>query len=396
VVGPEANRQILVAERDHFDWRTEDDPVTILLRRGLLVVDGDEHDRLRQLMDPSLYKRQALRQVKVMRDELEYVTSRWDAGSTIDMLPEMRKISLLVLMKASFKIDFRPDMDRMWKPILASIKFISPGPWILWPGMPRLGYRRRLRALDAYLFEAVAARRRTLSQSEQEVDPSDLLGALISSQDMSDDIVRDQLLTMLIAGHDTSTALLAWSLYLLGKHPEALERVTQEVNTVLAGEPVRADHLGQLTFLDCVIKESLRLYPPIHVGNRRVVEDISVSGCPIERGTRLMYSIFLSHRHPDQWTDADDFNPDRFDARGGGRPAALSYVPFGAGPRNCIGAAFAQIQAKVVLAQILSDFELNYVDRPVRPYMGATLEPRPGVFMKVKRRPRPASSSPGR
>jgi cytochrome P450 len=130
----------------------------------------------------------------------------------------------------------------------------------------------------------------------------------------------------------------------------------------------------------------LRLYPPIHVGNRLVAEDTALSGYELRAGTRVMASIYLSHRDERYWEEPQAFRPERFE-RGGERPPAFTYVPFGGGPRACIGAAFAQVEAKVVLARILQRFTLEDVGRPVWPYMGATLEPHPGVFLRVKRRP---------
>lgn len=384
VAGPEANRQVLVRERHKLKWRNEEDAVTRLLRHGLLVEDDESHDRLRACMDPPLRKRNAVANLEAMREEVAYVCTGWQDGAVHDMLVEMRKISLLILMRASFHWDLREDLDLIWKPILTAIKYISPGPWLLWPNMPRPGYEEDLKKLDDYLYLMIASRRRQLADSGAEPDPSDLLGALIAT-DMEDGLIRDQLLTMLIAGHDTSTALLSWALYLLGRHPAKLARATEEVDAVLGGAPVEVRHLPDLEYVDWVAKEALRLYPPIHVGNRSTREDMSIHGCPIRAGTRLMYSIYLSHRHPDYWKDPDSFEPERFGPDGDKRES-LSYVPFGGGPRNCIGAAFAQIQSKVVLSHILTYFDLQLVDRNIRPYMGATLEPKPGVKMRVRRR----------
>ena len=202
---------------------------------------------------------------------------------------------------------------------------------------------------------------------------------------MTDDLIRDQILTMLIAGHDTSTALLAWALHLLGKHPDVLAQAQAEVDAVVGQDSLTMVQVNQLDYLDMVVKETLRLYPPIHVGNRIVAEDTAVTGYELKAGTRVMASIYLSHRDKRYWDAPEQFRPERFD-RGGDKPPAFTYIPFGGGPRACIGAAFAQVEAKVVLARILQQFELTDTGRTVKPYMGATLEPRPGVFLRVKRR----------
>jgi cytochrome P450 len=214
---------------------------------------------------------------------------------------------------------------------------------------------------------------------------------------MDDDLIRDQLLTMLIAGHDTSTALLSWALYLLGEHPQVMAQVEKEAfalhsKAVLPSDAVWTEEkLNHLKVLDQVIKETLRLFPPIHVGNRFAKEDIDLQGYAVPKGSRVMVSMYLSHRDEAVWEEPESFCPHRFDRseradRNKQRPS-LSYIPFGGGPRNCIGATFAQIESKVVLARILQQFKLQLSPgQKVRPYMGATLEPRPGVKMIVQRR----------
>ncbi len=383
LAGPESNRAILVTDRDKFLWRNEADPVTRLLRHGILVEDGDNHDRLRDIMNPALHRQQVNVQVEGMWRHTDMIMATWSAQSTVDMLVEMRRIALLILMDSLFSVDFQADMRRMWDPILKAIKFISPGMWIIWPKMPRVGYGKALSQLDAYLYEIIARRRAA------RVWIDDLLGRLID-EGLDDDSIRDQMLTMLIAGHDTSTALLAWSLYLLGSHPDEMARARQEVDRVLGHHPPAVEHVGALDYLGQVIKEALRLYPPIHVGNRFTVEDTPVAGYLIPGQTRTMYSIYLTHRDPAVWPDPAKFCPARFDHQAAGpkRPA-LSYVPFGGGPRNCIGATFAQVEVKIVLARILQRYELELISQDVRTYMGATLEPRPGVMMRVSSRRKP-------
>ena len=379
LAGPEWNRKMLVSERGHFRWRTESDPVTKLLRHGVLVEDGDRHVRLREIMDPSLQRGRVATQAAAMQHITDRALDSWPDGAELDMLVEMRRLALLVLMGVLFGEDVEDDLPRIWDPILKSIEYISPGAWIVAPGIPRPGYARPLRALDDYLYELIARRRGAGAAGD------DLLSVLIRHPELDDDDIRDQLLTMLIAGHDTSTAQLSWVLYLLGSHPDVMRKLTAEIDSALdaAGPAPSAEKLRSLKYLDAVLKETLRLYPPIHVGNRRAAADVDLGGCPIPEDSRVMVSIYLTHRDPEHWPDPDRFNPERFmDAAPGQRPA-LAYIPFGGGPRSCIGAAFSQVEARVVLARILQRFRLELSDAPVHAHMGATLEPRPGVRMRV-------------
>ncbi|MBK8984989.1 MAG: cytochrome P450 [Chloroflexi bacterium] len=394
-VGPDTNREIMVTKRDQFIWRKESDPVTKLLRRGVLVVDGQEHDDLRAVMDPPLHRRHVVNHVAAFWRYTDEVIDRWADGRTVDMLVEMRKVALLILMGTMFKVEFSPDLERLWQPILKAISYISPGLWIIFPNLPRPQYRRAIAEIDAYLYGVIAQRRADLAQNAPGAagapgapnDPGDLLEQLIRSG-LDDDRIRDQMLTMLIAGHDTSTALLAWVWYLLGSHPEAMAQAKAEVTAVLptAAEPPTLEQINRLDYLDMVIKEALRLYPPIHAGNRHAGTDMVVDGYEVPQDTRVMYSIYLSHRDERYWEEPDKFCPHRFDhaqSEQGARPP-LTYVPFGGGPRNCIGAAFAQVESKVVLARILQRFDLELLNgAEIKPYMGATLEPRPGVHMKL-------------
>lgn len=377
--GPILNRCILVSQRHEFLWRPEQDPVTRLLRHGLLVEDGEAHDALRALMEPATTRPAVNDHVEAMVDYTDQILDQWQDGATVDMLVEMRRIALLILMGTMFGTEFAPELDRLWKPILRSIKYISPGLWIIWPNIPRPGYRRPLRQLDEYLYSLIRERR------ERGARKGDLLDVLIGGG-LSDDLIRDQMLTMLIAGHDTSTALLSWALYLLGSHPEIMAQAQDEVDQILGRRAPAVEDVNQLRYLDQVIKETLRLYPPIHVGNRMVPKDLQVEGYTIPANTRVMYSIYLTHRDGKHWPDPLRFDPDRFDrSLRHGRPA-LAYVPFGGGPRNCIGATFAQVESKIVLARILQRFDLVLHNQRIRPYMGATLEPRPGVEMRLSLR----------
>jgi cytochrome P450 len=313
----------------------------------------------------------------MMCRQTDRVTATWQDGQRVDMLIEGRKIALLVIMDALFGVDIWEDLPRLWTPILKSVEYISPGAWILWRHIPRPGYKKHLKVLDEYLYGIISTRRATAAKH-------DLLGHLIEAG-LDDSRIRDQMLTMLIAGHDTSTALLAWTFTLLGQHPDVFSRLIQELDLALGTEPPLAASGWQPHLLDEVIKESLRLYPPIHIGNRVVADELHFNGGSVPAGERLFYSIYLTHRDPAHWERPNDFCPERF-AHGRKQPP-FAYVPFGGGPRACIGAAFGQAEARIVIARLLQSFTFEPLNaEKIHAHMGATLEPRPGVLMKVNRR----------
>jgi cytochrome P450 len=212
-----------------------------------------------------------------------------------------------------------------------------------------------------------------------------LLGLLIAAG-MPDALIRDQLLTLIIAGHDTSTALLSWTLYLLSNHPEVQARVQAELDSVLGSAPPSLAQLGQLSYLEQVINETLRLYPPIHLGSRIAAEDLEFQGHHIPTGQRVLYSIYLTQRDPRYWDKPAEFCPERFAPALSRQHLPYTFQPFGGGSRNCIGMAFAQVEVKVVLARILQHFDLRFTGHSVRLRMGATLEPAPGVMVIAQRR----------
>jgi cytochrome P450 len=372
VFGPEANRKVFVTERDKVLWRNTD-PVTDLLKNGVLIVDGDEHDHYRKLMEPALHPSTLSRYTPLIIAHTDRVSSQWCDGDMVDMLVESRKIALLIIMDTLFSKDVWDDIPRIWKPILKAIEYISPGAWILWRKIPRPGFRKPLQELDDYLFGIIADRRRQTAGHGQSftVNRHDLLQHLIDAG-LSDQLIRDQMLTMMIAGHDTSTALLAWVFAMLGQHPDVHTRVVDEVNS-----------MEKSPLLDQVIKESLRLYPPIHIGNRLVAEEMEFTEGSIPVGERLFYSIYLTHHDESIWEDAEDFCPERFAY--GRKTPPFSYVPFGGGPRACIGAAFGQAEARIVLSHLLKHYTFEFMNHPIHAHMGATLEPRPGVKMRVKK-----------
>ena len=382
LVGPAAARFVMLGPEGDLLWRFEKDPVARLLRHGVLVEDGAAHDALRTLMTPALHRRMIDAEVATMARCIDARLDTWPSDGHVDALDEMRAIALAVLTETLFGVDIAPDLERLWRVILRTLAYISPGAWIVWPDAPRPGYGRALRAMDGYLHRLIAQRR----AAERGGGPArdDLLGVLVHS-DLSDDVIRDQLLTMLIAGHDTATALLSWALVALGQDQDIQARARAEVRTVLGGAAPTAESSARLPYLEQVIKETLRLYPPIHVGNRRAARDLAFQGHRIPAGTRVLFSIFLTHRHAAHWPDPDRFDPDRFDAATRSAPEPFTYLPFGGGPRFCIGTAMARVEARVVLARLLQRFAWSLEPgKRITLRMGATLEPGGRGWLRVR------------
>jgi cytochrome P450 len=383
LAGPEAGRFILTDQREAFQWRLETDPITDLLVHSVLVEDGAVHDAMRDKLAPSLHRRMMQRYADSIRRRTDQVIDTWADGQQVDMLVEARKIALLALMDSLFEVDYSPELERLWRSVIYLINFISPGLWMFWGGVPRPGYRKYRAQMDGYLYDIIRLKR-TLLERNPTPEHMDMVSYLIYAG-MPEERIRDQLMTMLIAGHDTSTAQLSWVFHLLGQHPQHMQRLQAEVDNQLGSATPDAENTSRLGALEQVIKEALRLYPPIHIGSRTALKDLEFKGVHIPAGTRVLYSIYLTHRHPQYWDAPDQFLPERFD--GTRKYDPYQYLPFGMGKRNCIGAVFAQHEARIVLARVLQRVQLRAAGRAhVHIHMGATLEPRPGVPMTVQRR----------
>jgi cytochrome P450 len=385
LVGPQANHFVAVDGRTDLLWRPPKDPVTHLLRRGLLVTDGEEHDHLRRQLTPALHRRLMDGYAPKMLALTDEMAGSWQDGSLVDSLPEMRRLALLILFATLFDVDLRPDLHRIWPHLLSVLRYISPGLWLVFPRLPRFGYQRSIRALDSYLYELIRQRR-----AHQDEFGEDMLTHLVRQPDLDDDLVRDQLLTILIAGHDTSTALLTWALYLFAAYPDQQKAVQAEIDLRLAGQIPDARSTLDLPHLEAFIQECLRLYPPIHIGNRIAARDLQYGGYHIPAGARVVYSIYLTHRDPRHWPDPERFDPARFMPGTRQSPPHYAYLPFGGGPRNCIGMAFAQVEVRLILSRLLQHFTFALPSRGApdhtRPHMGATLEPHPSPRLVVRRR----------
>lgn len=394
MLGPEANHFITVARPENFHWRESSFGDLIpLLGDGLLTVDSDYHDRARAIMLPAFHRRQLAAAVDAMAAEAGAAIERLRPGEVFDLYAWMRNLAMRIAMRALLGLD----PDEAGRGAAAAIHFERAlgyyGIDFQWrllrgPGSP---WRRMLasrRALDEIVFGEIAAAR-----SEPDAERMDILSLLIGARGdggeaFTDREIRDQVMTLMFAGHDTSTSTLTFMMHELARHPDALARLAEERERVLGGAVPSPEQLEkEMPYLDMVLDEVLRLYPPAWIGPRRAVREFEFGGCTVPRGAYVHYCSWASHRIPEVFPDPEAFVPERFTRE---RKAALprgAYVPFGGGRRVCIGKRFGQTEVKLVATMLLQRLRLDALPgRTMTVRQMPTLSPRGGLPMRVEAR----------
>ena len=395
MLGPAANHYVTVSHADNFRWREgRFGDLTMLLGDGLLTIDGEYHDRARRIMMPAFHSRRVAAAVNTMVEEGTRALERWRVGEVLDVYEWMRNLAMRIAMRALLGLD-PDDADRGARAAFhferaleyygtTALGRIARGPFT--------AHRRMLASrevLDEIVYAEIAERRRSADR-----DRGDVLGLLLDARDeedgsqLSDREIRDQLMTLLFAGHDTSTSTLSFLVYELARNPHELERLTAEQDEVLGDAPPTADQVASgLPQLDMALDETLRLYPPAWIGPRRAVQAFEFEGRHVPAGAHVNYCSWASHRLPEVFPDPEAFVPERFERA---RKAALpkgAYVPFGGGSRICIGKRFGQMEVKAVATLLLQRFRLERLPgHTMNVRQMPTLSPRGGLPMVVRPR----------
>ncbi len=404
---PDDIRQVL--ERDHrrFTKSRGLENAALVLGRGLLTSEGQLHARQRRLMMPAFHREKILAYGADMVARTEERAAGWQAGQQVDMAAEMMHLTRRIVARSLF--GYEPAgadevLDRALSALVGSFGapgvFLVPLPWVERGWLPGTGGLASAKAtLDRVVYGMIARRR----EADQPGD--DLLGLLLQARDeegqgMSDHQLRDEVLTLFLAGHETTANALTWTLYLLGEHPEAMARLQAELDRVLDGRPPRPEDLPELTYTRQVLTESMRLYPPAWMIGRRATSDLVLGGYGIPRGATILMSQWVVHRDPRWHAQPERFRPERWAEPAAGELPKYAYFPFGGGPRRCIGEAFAWMEGILILATIARRWSPSLVPgHPVEPQPLITLRPRHGMQMRLARRdlgPEPAAWSPAR
>jgi cytochrome P450 len=332
---------------------------------SVLVLDGPEHLRQRKLLLPPFHGARMKAYAEIMRDTTTRVCREWPTDAAFELHSFMQQITLEVILHTVFGVDDAARMkalgDRLTtildigtRPGLAAILL----PDFVYGPSSRLMAERRL--ADALIYDELE-RRRAAGDAATRTDIMSLLLAAVDEdgQSMTNEELRDELVTLLVAGHETTATSLAWAFERILSSQRVYDRLRTEVRDVVGSGPMTDDHVGKLVYLDAVVKETLRLRPIVPMVVRRLAVPMSLRGFELPAGAIVAPSIYLTHRRADLYPNPDQFRPERFlVAEGGARPDPYAWLPFGGGIRRCIGMAFAQYEMKVVLATVLAEHDL--------------------------------------
>jgi cytochrome P450 len=369
----------------------------LILGNGLFTSDGDFWRRQRRLAQPAFHRRRVAAFGELMTDATLAMLERWRPrvvqGQPLDVAAEFMRLTMDIVTRALFSTSVERDIDTIGDAIttlLNDVAFRFTFPFYPPLKVPTPRNRRFLAAratLDRGVYGIIAGRRQRPGEHD------DLLALLMEARDeetgegMSDEQLRDEVITLFVAGHETTANALTWASYLLSTHVAVARRLETEVDEVLRGRiPTPAD-LPELRFTRMVIDETMRLYPPAWITNRRAIEADTVCGYRIPAGATISISPYVTHRDPTLWENPEGFDPDRFSAERSASRPHYAYFPFGGGPRQCIGKGFALMESTLVLALLTQRYGLHLVPgRPVETVAMATLRPRQGMWMTAHSR----------
>lgn len=403
VTSPELAEKVLT-DSATYGKLGQENPLRLVLGTGLLTSsDHESWLRNRRMMQPVFHRQSIDRLFATMAastaEWIDRLETAYRPGSTLDLHNETMRVTLDIVSRCMFSADVMGDLDRIGPHAVdtavnyAFSRLQNPfSPPTSWPTPRNRRFAAVMRALDDMMYGLIAERR------AEDSTRGDLLDMLLAAQDadtgerMTDRELRDEVITMFAAGHETTAITLTWTCYLLSQHPEVLRRLQAEVDGVLGGPGGRLPTLADLPALPYtlqVFEESMRLYPSAPIVPRLTARETVLGGHTVPAGSRMLVSLFHIQRHPRHWPEPGRFDPDRFAPEQRKGRHRFAYIPFGAGPHLCIGKHFALMEAHLLLAALASRFDLRHVPgHPVSTLASITLRPRHGMAMTIHpRRP---------
>ncbi|MGR9046141.1 MAG: cytochrome P450 [Gammaproteobacteria bacterium] len=374
--------------KHRFFWRH----VTALFGRGLLTSEGELWRSQRRLIAPAFHPLRLADYSRSMVNCTARRTARWRNGETLDFHHEMMRLTGEIVAETLFSAAIDRDMDEVIEAFDAVVEEIAKRfrrPVKIPDWLPTLGnrrYRAAVKRIDTLVYKIIEAHRTHPS------DYDDLLSLLLQTRDanglpLDDRQVRDEAVTLFLAGHETTAIALSWAGYLLSQHPEVETKLEAELAQVLGGRHPEMEDLNRLSYTGMIIKETLRLYPPAYVIGRESVRNCRIGSYFIPKGATLLISPWLLQRDPRYFEEPDEFKPERWAGTFEEQLPRYIYLPFGGGPRVCIGRHFAMNEALLILATIAQQYRFIWQsEQPVSPFPSITLRPAGKLWMKIAKR----------
>jgi cytochrome P450 len=391
VNGPAFVKHVL--QDNHPNYAKQGTPDLMMLKPmlggGLLTSDGESWFRQRRMAQPFFHRERIEAFGRLMTDYTMQMLAAWraqpDPARPLEVTEEMTRLTTRIVARALFGVDIHDAVGRFGNAVQAMNEYMGnfdPG--------DRSRYARFVAAhgiIQGIVGHIIAARRHEAG------DHADFLSMLLEARDeetgegLTDRQIGDQVMTMLMAGHETTAKALTWTFYLLHSHPEVRARLEAELAEVLAGRTPTVGDLPRLRYNAMVLQEAMRLYPPVWIISRVAQAPDEIAGFHIDAGTLVLVSPYVLHRKPECWESADEFRPERFSPEASEGRHPFAFFPFSGGPRQCIGKSFATVETQLVLASIVQQFRLRLVpDYTVEPEALVTLRPRRGLPVTLQDR----------
>lgn len=390
LLGPEANRFVF-AHSELFRWcEAFEGLIPVDGSTSLIVSEGATHRRRRRLVQPALHHRQIEHYLEIMADNADAAVDGWRPGQRVDIYQQFRSVIRRSTIESLFGRRLAAESAFFGAQLQALLDLVDHLPQtVIWKRRLRTPqWRRAMTArskVDARIAEEIARARVGATDADDHVLASLVHGRDDAGDGLSDEEVRDQVVTLIAAGFETTSAAAAWAVYAMLSTPGVWDRAAADVHEVLGGRRPDRDDLARLTYLDGVVRETLRLYPPAVVSARKVATGFEFAGRKIRAGSMLLYSPYVTHRLPELWPEPLRFRPERWLATGAEypKPGPHEYLPFSAGPHRCIGATLATTELTVMLARLLARSVLHLPEQRIRPTSFAAMRPKHGLLVDV-------------